>query len=506
MPPALAGTFYGLDVVREFQVVTGGGQAEFGRALGGYVNMVSKSGTNDFHGDLYGFFRNQRLNAANALTNTKLPLTQTQYGASVGGPIVKSRTFYFANFEQRELNQSGLMTIAPANVDIINARLVASGYGGSQISTGQYPNPVHNTNFLGKVDHQFNENDQFSVRYSLYDVNSRNSRGAGALSAVSAAAGLDDLDQTVAASNIWTISPRTVNETRGQFTYSNLNALAQRPDRPGCQHLGRRVFRHVVRVSDRPSGQTGRGRRQSLAPDRGTCPAGWRGLSVQRPHDYFPAFYPRQLFLFVPGKFPEGHLQQPRLHPDVRELHRAANQSQFRGLRAGRMEGESEPDIERRSSLRPSIPEDNQHRHEQHIAARRILVVAIRFATYGDSRRLRALLRPSAAAGAGKCASVEREHDGSDRCDTDQRVAYLQARPALRSSRASWSALPAGVLVNFTTMNRDMQNAYSEQGNLEVEQALGRSSTLSVSYQHLREQAFSHLNQSERAIVHAIGQ
>jgi hypothetical protein len=79
------------------------------------------------HGDAYGFFRNQRLNAANALTNAKLPLTQAQYGASLGGPIVKDRTFYFANFERRDLNQSGLITIAPANAAAINGRLAELG-------------------------------------------------------------------------------------------------------------------------------------------------------------------------------------------------------------------------------------------------------------------------------------------------------------------------------------------------------------------------------------------
>ena len=61
-----------------------------------------KSGTNTLHGDLYGYFRNQRLNAANALSHTALPLTQAQYGASLGGPIIHDRTFYFANFEQRD--------------------------------------------------------------------------------------------------------------------------------------------------------------------------------------------------------------------------------------------------------------------------------------------------------------------------------------------------------------------------------------------------------------------
>ena len=129
----------------EFQVVTTGGQAEFGRALGGYMNIITKSGTNTVHGDLYGYFRNQRFNAANALSHTALPLTQAQYGATLGGPLVRDRTFYFGNFEQRELNQSGLITITPANVAAINSRLASVGYRGPLLSTGIYSNPVHMT-------------------------------------------------------------------------------------------------------------------------------------------------------------------------------------------------------------------------------------------------------------------------------------------------------------------------------------------------------------------------
>jgi len=190
----LSGVFYPLDVVQEFQVVTSGGHAEFGRALGGYVNMVTKSGANAVHGALMGIFGINDSTRRIRFQNTKLPSTQAQYGASLGGPLLRDRTFYFANFERRELNQSGLSTITPANVNAINARLAAVGYqgGAGLISTGLYPNPVHSANFLAKVDHQFNSRDQFSVRYSLYDVHSRNSRGAGALSAASASANLDD--------------------------------------------------------------------------------------------------------------------------------------------------------------------------------------------------------------------------------------------------------------------------------------------------------------------------
>jgi len=234
----LSGIFYGLDVVNEFQVVTSGGQAEFGRALGGYVNVVTKSGTNALHGDLYGYLRNSRFNAANALSHAVLPLTQAQYGASLGGPVIHDRTFYFANFERRELNQSGLITISPANVAAINATLAAVGFPGPSIFTGLYPNPVHNTNFLGKIDHQFSTKDHFSARYSLYDVHSSNSRGAGALSAASASAGLDDTDQTAAASNIATFSSRLVNETRAQFSRSNLKAPPSDPIGPAVSISG----------------------------------------------------------------------------------------------------------------------------------------------------------------------------------------------------------------------------------------------------------------------------
>jgi hypothetical protein len=66
----LAGTFYGEEVIGEFQVVTSGGTAEFGRALSGYVNIVTRGRSNDFHGDIYGFLRNQRFDARTRLSRT----------------------------------------------------------------------------------------------------------------------------------------------------------------------------------------------------------------------------------------------------------------------------------------------------------------------------------------------------------------------------------------------------------------------------------------------------
>src|ERR1051325_5509383 len=83
----LTGTYFSQEVIREFQVVTSGGIAEFGRASGGVVNIVTKSGTNELRGNLYGFFRNQRFDARNPLAPTKDLLTQAQYGGTAGGRV-----------------------------------------------------------------------------------------------------------------------------------------------------------------------------------------------------------------------------------------------------------------------------------------------------------------------------------------------------------------------------------------------------------------------------------
>ena len=167
-------------------------------------------------------------------------MDQQQYGGSVGGAIVPNRTFYFTNFEQRLLDQTGLTTILDQNVPIINARLAATGYPGSPITTGIYPNPVHSANILGKIDHQISGSDQLSVRYAGYHVTSDNSRGAGALNAPTASAGLANVDHAIAFGNTLTISPRTVNETRAQFTYGDLEGPTDRPHRTGRQHHRRR--------------------------------------------------------------------------------------------------------------------------------------------------------------------------------------------------------------------------------------------------------------------------
>ena len=105
------------EAVQEFQVATNSYAAEFGRATGGIINVVTKGGTNDFRGNVFGFIRHKSIQARNALApiidndpNKKPPFTRAQYGATLGGPIVKNRTFFFTAFEQRRRQESGFFT------------------------------------------------------------------------------------------------------------------------------------------------------------------------------------------------------------------------------------------------------------------------------------------------------------------------------------------------------------------------------------------------------------
>ena len=102
------------DAVSEFRVQTNNNTAEYGRFTGGVINLTSKSGTNDFHGDAYEFLRNRELNAANFFANKtgagRAPFVQNQFGANVGGPILKDKLFFFFSYEGFRARQGVLFT------------------------------------------------------------------------------------------------------------------------------------------------------------------------------------------------------------------------------------------------------------------------------------------------------------------------------------------------------------------------------------------------------------
>ena len=87
------------DAIEEFRVLTNTFDAEYGRNSGAVVNVVTKSGSNDWHGSAYEYFRNKNLNAKGFFDTEKLDYLQNQFGATFGGPIKKDKTFFFVNYE-----------------------------------------------------------------------------------------------------------------------------------------------------------------------------------------------------------------------------------------------------------------------------------------------------------------------------------------------------------------------------------------------------------------------
>ncbi len=101
------------EAVQEFQLITNSYAPEFGRASGAVVNIITKSGSNDFHGNVFGFFRHRSFQARNACAITDDPAyTRAQYGATFGGPIKKDRTFFFMAFEQSRRQETAFSVIA----------------------------------------------------------------------------------------------------------------------------------------------------------------------------------------------------------------------------------------------------------------------------------------------------------------------------------------------------------------------------------------------------------
>ena len=484
----LTGVSYGLDVVDEFQVVTSGGQAEFGRALGGYINMVSKSGSNTLHGDAYFYFKNQRFNAANPLAQIALPVTQSQYGASLGGPIVHDRTFYFANFEQRELNQSGLTTISPANVATVNARLMAVGYPGPQISTGIYPNPVHNSNLFAKVDHHFSETDQASIRYSLYHVAATNSRGAGGLSAPSASANLDDTDQTVALNNIATLSSRLVNETRAQFTNSNLKAPPSDPIGPAVSISG------VASFGTLSGSPTGRSNKLVEGADNLSHQAGAHAIRagvdflynddvITFPRTYRGSYSFSSLANFLSGTYNSSGFTQTFANTVVTQTNPNVGfyaQDEWKLSPRLTLNLGVRYDLEflRTISTNTSNVSPRGGFAWTPFASRRKTVVRGSYGLFYD----RIPLRPLANA----LLSANNTINPVNLSQISISLSPTQAGAPVFPNILGSLTLPPGVLFNFSTMDPHLKNAYSEQGSLEIEHQLGAHTTLSVGYQHLR--------------------
>jgi hypothetical protein len=420
----LSGMTYSVDAVEQFQVITSGAQAELGRALGGYLNIVTKSGTNRHQGDTYVYLRDDALNARNPLTGSTVPMQQWQYGASAGGPLVRDRTFYFANAERRRLDQTGVVTIAPDVALAINGGLAATGYRGPLVATGLYQNPVRSTNVLSRIDHQIGGSDLFTVRYSAYDVHSENARGAGGLNAPSASAALDNIDHTVALSNTRSLSSRIVNETRAQFAYSDLEAPPTDTVGPAVSIAGVATF---GRLSSSPTARLNRmlqiidnvSRQSGAHAIRAGVDFLYNGNRITFPRSAGGSYTFSSLQNFLAGVYNNAGFTQT-----FGVSRCVAAELERRRVCTRRVEARARHHLELRAPLRRAVSRDGDHRYGQCVAARwpRLGTGCIR--PNGGPGQCGGFLRPRAAESGRERIAVRRQHDGPGEPSPDQRKSH----------------------------------------------------------------------------------
>jgi len=228
------------EAVREFRVINSSYSTEFGRAVGGIVNIITKNGTNSLHGSAYEYFRNDKLDAGSLLASSgpnsctvpgditsggckKLnKLRQNQFGFTLGGPIIKNRTFFFANYEgQRRRESPYYNSIILNNITAIDA--FETGIGINTNTNGENLGVTRNTdynNLLLRVDHTINAKNNLVVRYFFNDGNLKNySPLNDGFDLPSGFKNNNDRDHSIVGNLSTTLTPSLVNELRVQYAH-----------------------------------------------------------------------------------------------------------------------------------------------------------------------------------------------------------------------------------------------------------------------------------------------
>ena len=241
--------------IREFQVNTSNYSSEYGRSAGAVVNTVTKSGTNEFHGDFFEYYRNNRFGARNPRATRSVLINgiatpigikpidiRHQFGGTLGGPIVKNKLFFFFSYDQQKRNFPGLAVYAnPGYLNTVNrTTLTARGLSATQIDntltfinslSGETPRKGDQRIIFPKIDWQINNNHSFTASYNRLrwaspaglqtqatNFNARRSFGDDFVK-------VDNLNMRFQS----TLTPTLLNEARFQYSRDHENALSQEP-------------------------------------------------------------------------------------------------------------------------------------------------------------------------------------------------------------------------------------------------------------------------------------
>jgi hypothetical protein len=242
--------------VQEFRVVNNSFGAEYGRAMGGIVNIVTKQGTNNLHGSVYEYFQNSATNARSVLQPEPLPhaLRQNQFGGALGGPIKKDKTWFFFNYEGKRRGESpvyppdlvnnillidqakSLMGLAPEGCT--SALLTClPGFNGNPANITQGQAFGFLQGFLrtgdddfgfARLDHRLTENNQLAVRYNVEDIRSLNelvgsTLDGGGIGVPSGGRNLFVRDQAIVGTVNSLLKPNVANTVLVQFARRHYN-------------------------------------------------------------------------------------------------------------------------------------------------------------------------------------------------------------------------------------------------------------------------------------------
>jgi hypothetical protein len=206
--------------VQEFRVINTDYSAEFGRATAGIVNIITRSGTNEWHGTAYEYFRNNKLDAINLLQATGAhALRQNQFGVAIGGPIKKDQSFIYGNYEAQRRGESPFYNSAVLqNINFIN-QLKTQVYGlPAEPNLGSVLRTNDSDNGFVRVDHRFTDSENLFVRYFVNDGRLLNQSPLNdGFDLPSAFKNNFYRDQSVAGTLASVISPKLINELRVQF-------------------------------------------------------------------------------------------------------------------------------------------------------------------------------------------------------------------------------------------------------------------------------------------------
>src|SRR3984957_3416948 len=260
---SFAGTTLGVDGIQEFKVLTSGYDASYGMTMGSEMVMVSKGGTNQYHGDFFEYLRNSVFNARNFFDGAKIPhLEKNNFGASFGGPIRKDKTFFYAVYEGLQENlgftANDLVPAAgchgAAGTVITEASCPTLGLAPGRSVTianadiaallSLYPNPNNGTNSYlfgpstkvgvnyGQIrfDQNFSSSDTFFARYTIdsANINSASNQGIPITSGTAFPefrGGGKDLDQFITLSETHVMSPSMSNTVRLAFSRTNFGTF-----------------------------------------------------------------------------------------------------------------------------------------------------------------------------------------------------------------------------------------------------------------------------------------